>query len=339
MSDTIRLSPQDLETLIAQALTASGATEANAVSVARALAQAEIDGHHGHGISRIPSYTLHLKCGKVDGTATPEARRPRPALIAVDAKHGFAYPALDVAIAALAQAVPEQGAAFAGITRSHHFGVAGYHAERLAGHGLMAIVIGNAPKAIAAWGGKRAMFGTNPIAFAAPRRAAPPVVIDMALSRAARGLVMAAAQTGEPIPADWALDAQGRPTTNAKAALAGTMLPIGGAKGAALAMMIDMICGAVLNASFGFEASSLFDGEGGPPRLAQLLIAFDPGGFAGAEVYAERIARLIAEIESEEGVRLPGSRRLTRRAEAARSGVVIPARLVETARAIAGERP
>lgn len=335
MSDTIRISPAQLETLIAEALVASGASCANAAAVARALAQAEIDGHHGHGISRIPSYTLHLRCGKVNGAAEPELRHPRPGLLAIDAKHGFAYPALDMAIDALAQAIGAQGAAIAGIARSHHFGVAGYHAERLAERGLMAIVIGNAPKAIAAWGGRRPMFGTNPIAFAAPRRNAPPVVIDMALSRAARGLVMAAAQKGEPIPADWALDPQGRPTTDAKAALAGTMLPIGGAKGAALAMMIDMICGAALNASFGFEASSLFDAEGGPPGIAQMLIAFDPGGFAGADVYFERIERLIAEIESEEGVRLPGARRLARRAEAARDGVMIPARLAEEARAIA----
>lgn len=337
MSELIRLSPQQLEDHIRLALMGCGASQPNAAAVARALTQSEVDGHEGHGASRIPSYTLHLRCGKVEGQVTPTAEHLRPGLIRIDARHGFAYPALDLAIEQLAGAVPEQGCAIAAIGRSHHFGVAGYHAERLAEKGLMALVIGNAPKAIAAWGGKRPLFGTNPIAFAAPRRNAPPVVIDMALSRVARGLVMAAAQRGEPIPGDWALDADGTPTTDAKAALAGTMLPIGGAKGAALAMMIDIIGGAMIGAHFGFQSSSFFDAGGGPPNVAQMLIAFDPAALTGTEAYFSRLEMLIAEIEAEDGVRLPGARRLARREQAARDGLLVPARLIEEAKALAAQ--
>ncbi|MBC8051325.1 MAG: Ldh family oxidoreductase [Chitinophagales bacterium] len=330
----IVLTPSELAELITGAMEGCGVAPASAASVARALTQAEVDGHEGHGASRIPSYSMNVLCGKVDGRATPVANRVRPGLIHVNASHGFAYPAIDLAIDHLASAAKEQGMAAAAISHSHHFGVAGYHAERLAERGLMALVVSNAPKAIAAWGGKRPMFGTNPIAFAAPRESAPPLVIDMALSRVARGLVMKAAQTDEPIPDDWALDADGRPTTNAKAAMAGTMAPVGGAKGAALAMMIDLIGGAFIGAHFGFEASSFFDDKDGPPNVGQLLIAFDATALIGG-AYFSRIETLISEVESEDGVRLPGARRLARREAAARDGLSIPSRLIDEAKALA----
>ncbi len=328
----------ELEALIAAAMEGCGVAPAGAVSVARALTQAEVDGHEGHGVSRIPSYSMNVRCGKVDGRATPEAHRARPGLIHVDAAHGFAYPAIDLAIKQLAHAAKSQGVVAAAIARSHHFGVAGYHAERLAERGLMALVIGNAPKAIAAWGGKKPMFGTNPIAFAAPRLSAPPLVIDMALSRVARGLVMKAAQTDEPIPEGWALDIEGRATTNAKAAMAGTMAPVGGAKGAALAMMVELFAGAFIGANFAFEAPSFFDEKGGPPSVGQLLIAFDPGALTGQNAYFSRIETLIAAVEAEEGVRLPGARRLARREITARDGLAIPARLIEEAKSLAAGR-
>src|SRR5690606_19350669 len=116
-----------------------------------------------------------------------------------------------------------------------------YHVERLAERGLAGFAFGNSPAAIAPWGGKTGVFGTNPIAFAAPRKDGPPLVVDLSLSRVARGKIMVASQTGEPIPEGWALDADGRPTTDPKAALAGTMVPIGEAKGAALALVVEIL--------------------------------------------------------------------------------------------------
>src|SRR5690606_24030230 len=149
--------------------------EANARSVAAALAQAEVDGQKGHGLSRVPSYAAQARAGKVDGHAVPEVRQPRPGSLLIDARHGFAYPALDSAIARLPELAQSCGIAAAGITRSHHFGVAGRTVERLADWGLVALVFGNTPHAMAAWGGRRPIFGTNPIAFAAPQRSNPPV--------------------------------------------------------------------------------------------------------------------------------------------------------------------
>ena len=333
---SVSILANDLEALIARALQASNTSAVNAASVARALAQAEIDGQKGHGLSRVPSYAAQARAGKVDGHATLKATRTRAATLMIDVANGFAYPAMDLAIAELPAIAAETGVAAAGFVRSHHFGVAGRHVERLAEQGLLALTVSNTPQAIAPWGGKRAVFGTNPIAFAAPRRDLPPLVIDMALSEVARGKIVTAAQKGEAIPLGWAVDKNGEPTTDAKAALAGTLVPAGGAKGAALALMVETLAVALTGANFAFEASSFLDAEGPPPGAGQLLIAIDPAGFAGAEIFANRMSALATMIESDEGARLPGTKRLALREKAAATGVSVDAKLLADVSALAG---
>ncbi len=335
---TTSISPADLETLIARALQASNTSAANAASVSRALTQAEIDGQKGHGLSRVPSYAAQARAGKVDGHATPKVKRTRAATLMIDVANGFAYPAMDLAIAELPKIAAETGIAAAGFVRSHHFGVAGWHVERLAEKGLIALTVSNTPQAMAAWGGKRPVFGTNPLAFAAPRRDAPPLVIDMALSEVARGKIVTAAQKGEPIPIGWAVDANGQPTTDAKAALAGTLVPAGGAKGAALALMVETLAVALTGANFAFEASSFLDAEGPPPGAGQLLIAIDPAGFAGADTFADRFAVLASLIEDDEGARLPGSRRLALRKQVAAGVINVDAKLLADVEALAAAK-
>lgn len=335
---TTSISPADLETLIARALQASNTSADNAASVSRALTQAEIDGQKGHGLSRVPSYAAQARAGKVDGHATPKVKRTRAATLMIDVANGFAYPAMDLAIAELPKIAAETGIAAAGFVRSHHFGVAGRHVERLAEKGLIALTVSNTPQAMAAWGGKRPIFGTNPLAFAAPRRDAPPLVIDMALSEVARGKIVTAAQKGEPIPLGWAVDANGQPTTDAKAALAGTLVPAGGAKGAALALMVETLAVALTGANFAFEASSFLDAEGPPPGAGQLLIAIDPAGFAGADTFADRFAVLASLIEDDEGARLPGSRRLALREQVAAGVINVDAKLLADVEALAAAK-
>jgi (2R)-3-sulfolactate dehydrogenase (NADP+) len=333
---TTSLNAADLEALIARAMEACNTSEPNARSVARALTQAEIDGQKGHGLSRVPSYGAQSKSGKVDGHAVPEARQARPGSLMIDAKHGFAFPAFDLAIARLPEMAAVSGIAAAGFTRSHHFGVAGRHVERLAEAGLVALAFGNTPKAMAPWGGKQPLYGTNPIAFAVPNRGQPPMVVDMALSQVARGKILTAAQKGEAIPAGWAVDEHGASTTDAAAALKGALQPVGGAKGAALALMVEVLAVALTGARFGFEASSFFEAEGPPPGVGQFLIVIDPGAFGGAEVFADRIAALGGMIESDGDARLPGSRRIALREKADREGVTVDGALLAEVRALAG---
>lgn len=333
---TTTIAPADLESLIAQALVAADTSPANAACVARALAQAEIDGQKGHGLSRVPSYAAQAKSGKVDGNATPVAKRTRAASLMVDVANGFAYPAFDLAIEHLPAIAAETGIAAAGFFRSHHYGVAGRHVERLAEAGLVGLTFANTPSAMAPWGGKRGVFGTNPIAFATPRRGAPPLVVDLALSEVARGKILTAAQKGVEIPLGWAVDRDGRPTTDPKAALEGTLLPAGGAKGAALALMVEILAAGLGGANFAFEASSFLDAKGPPPGAGQLLVAIDPGAFAGTQAFADRITVLAEAIEGDAGARLPGSRRLTQRRLAAERGVDVDTALLTSVRELAG---
>ena len=179
-------------------------------AVAEALVAAEADGLAGHGASRLPSYADQAVAGKVDGFATPGLTETAAAAVRVDARNGFAYPAIALGLDRAARLVEKTGVVAVAVGNSHHFGAAGYHVERLAEKGLLGLAFGNSPAAIAPWGGSRALFGTNPIACACPRAGAPPLVIDLGLSKAARGKVMVAAQKDEPIPEGWALDAEGR---------------------------------------------------------------------------------------------------------------------------------
>jgi (2R)-3-sulfolactate dehydrogenase (NADP+) len=333
MSGSITL--QEAERLAQRALERAGTAAGAAASVARALARAEADGLASHGLARVPAYCAQVQSGKVDGGAVPRLVPLGPAAARVDAGYGFAFPALDLAVAAAAERAETTGVGAVAIARSHHFGVAGHHVERLAERGLVGLIMGNSPGGIAPWGGRRALLGTNPIAFACPRQAAPPLVIDVSLAKVARGKVMLAAQQGAPIPEGWALDAEGRPTTDANAALAGTMLPLGGAKGAALALMVEILAAALTGSSFAAEASSFFDDQGPPPGVGQFLLALDPAPFS--DNFLDRLAVLLGAIEAEPRARLPGARRLALRRKAETEGIAVPQPLLEQIRALAGD--
>lgn len=324
-----RVSFERAEARLTDLFATAGASPANAASVAWALVMAEADGLKGHGLSRVPTYLAMLKSGKIDGQVVPKASRPKPGVLAIDAGHGFAYPAIDLAIAEIPDLARDQGIVAAPIRRSNHCGAAGLHVERLAEQGLVALLFANTPGAIAPWGGSKPVFGTNPIAFAAPLAGREPVVIDMALSKVARGPIVAAKQKGQAIPEGWALDVHGKPTTDAAAALAGTMVPLGDAKGATLAMMVEILAAALVGAHFGFQASSFLDAEGGPPDTGQLILAIDPHAMGG-NWFDERMRALVHAIEAQEGTRLPGVRRLTLRAKARAEGIDMPEEMLSS---------
>ncbi|MCD2473054.1 Ldh family oxidoreductase [Jiella sp. MQZ9-1] len=295
---------------------------AQAASVAHALVAAEAAGQGGHGLRRVTAYSAQSKVGKVDGFATPALDRPRSAVLAVDAANGFAFPAFDLAVEHMPAIVAKTGVAVAAIRRSHHAGVLALTAERFAEKGLVAMMVANAPGAMAAWGGTKPLFGTNPIAFAAPLEGADPLVIDLSLSKIARGKVMAAKQKGASIPEGWALDKDGQPTTDPTAAMAGTMVPMGDAKGAALALMVEMLAAGLTGANYAYEASSLFDDQGDPPGLGQFLLVMDPAAIGGANTL-KRLTALADAIAADPGTRIPGRRGLQARRKAEAEGIVI----------------
>ena len=316
------LLPAHLEGLVIRALEKCGTSFANASSTAAALIAAEMDGQLGHGLSRVPSYAAQVIAGKVAGHAQPVATHTRPAAFRVDASGGFAYPALDLAIACLSSAVLESGIATAALFHSHHIGQAGRTVERLADRGLIALVVSNTPQAMAFPGGTRPMLGTNPLAFAAPIPGRPALLIDMSLSLVARSKIVAAQKAGREIPEEWATDANGLPTSDPTAALAGALAPAGGTKGAALALMVEILCGALAGGHYGWEASSFLDDRGAAPGVGQVLIALDPAAFAGPN-YPARMLDLLAAVAAEKALRLPGDRRLQNREKARAQGLQV----------------
>lgn len=317
----------ELEQLATDVLRRAGTTEAAAASVAKALVRANADGLNSHGLVRLKAYSAQVAAGKVDGAAMPELERLGPSAARIDARDGFAYPAFDLAIDTLDAMTVETPVAGIAITNSHHFGVAGHHVERLAERGIVGLVFGNSPAGIAPWGGSRPLFGTNPIAFGFPRVGAPPVVVDLSLSKQARGKIKLAADEGRSIPEGWALDAAGNPTTDAQAAMGGSMLPLGDAKGAALVLAVEIMAAAMTGAHFGYEASSFFDDKGGPPRVGQFVLGFRPGPLSGGS-YNDRIEVLLEAVLDQPGTRIPGARRMGNREAAVRDGIDLPEDLI-----------
>ncbi len=318
----------ELHRLAAAALCAANTSPENAAAVADALVAAEADGIASHGLSRVPFYADQARSGKVDGQARPVVTTPATAAVVVDACHGFAFPAIKAGLERAAALVRDSGVAAAGITRSHHFGAGGYHVEAAARQGLLALGFSNSPAAMAPWGGRKGTLGTNPIAFACPR--APgrdPLVIDLSLSKVARGKIMLAKQQGDTIPPTWAFDAKGAYTTDPDRALAGTMAPVGDAKGAALALMVEILAAALTGGNFAFQASSFFTAEGSPPGIGQFFVLIAPQAFGDA--FPQRVEVLLDEILSQRGTRLPGARRLALRAQAQRDGVEVPDALLQ----------
>ncbi|MEC9368891.1 MAG: Ldh family oxidoreductase, partial [Pseudomonadota bacterium] len=230
----------------------------------------------------------------------------------------------------------KNGIASVAFAHSHHCGVLGHHVERTAEAGLISLVVGNTPQGMAPWGGNRPIYGTQPLAFGAPRAKGLPLMIDLALTQVARGNILTAQQAGKPIPEGWATDRHGKPTTDPGVALAeGMLLPMGGAKGAALGLMVEILSAPLTGSALSTEASSFFTTDGPPPGVGQFFLLIDPEAFAGRDHFLHRIEVILESIASQEGARIPGSRREALRKKAAKDGLTVPAKLAEDVEAMA----
>ena len=320
----MKLPLSEVEALVSRQLQAAGANPLMADATARALVLAESQGLGSHGLSRVSQYATHLRNGRVNGAAQPQVLRRKGGALVIDAQEGLAFAACALAVDEAVAAAREHGIAIAGVVRSHHCGVVVDHLRAAAAAGMVGLGFANSPAAMPAAGGKHPIFGTNPVAAVFPRQGADALMIDLSLSEVARGKLMVAAKEGRAIPEGWALDAAGQPTTDPKAGMAGSMLPIGAVsspKGAMLALVVELLVTALIGANFGFEASSFFVDEGNRPGIGQAFIVIDPGALAGDAGYLSRVDVLVAEMMSDEGVRLPGARREALRQRALVDGI------------------
>ncbi|OGA02429.1 MAG: sulfolactate dehydrogenase [Betaproteobacteria bacterium RIFCSPLOWO2_02_64_14] len=333
MSD--RYSIDEVTNLAARALRRAGASRAMADATAAALVAAEMEGLSGHGLSRVALYSEHLRQGRADGKARPKIVKKKGATCLIDAHGGLAFLAAALAVKEAIKRARRYGIAFAGVTNSHHFGAAAYHLAPVAQAGLIGLAFTNSPAAINAWSGRKAFFGTNPIAAIFPRERADPIVVDLSLTEVARGKIMLYAKEGKPIPLGWALDKDGNPTTDARAALTGSLTAIGGVKGTMLALIVELLSVALTGAAFSYENDSYFE-PGNKPRIGHAILAIDPEALVGAQAYYARLEALIHTMLTDEGVRLPGTRRVRAAAQARAEGIEVSETVQRELRALAG---
>ncbi len=332
----MKKTPDELLKLARAALQRAGADPRMAEAAARHLVAAEEQGLPSHGMSRVPFYCAMLNNGRADGSAGPRLAADKAAVCLIDNCDALPYEACEWAIAEVIERARRNGIGYAGITRSGHVGVLGIHLLPVARAGMVGFAFTNSPAAIPPWGGSKALFGTDPVAAVFPRPDAEPLVIDLALTTVIRGKIMLAAQKGERIPEGWALDRHGKPTTDPKEAIEhGSMFPIGGVKGAMLALMFELICSALTGSAIGAEADSFFAEQGNRPRVGQSFIAIDPGTLAGREKYFERVETVVRLMLADAGVRLPGSRRFEARARAQAEAIEVPDALLAKIAALA----
>jgi (2R)-3-sulfolactate dehydrogenase (NADP+) len=322
----VKKAPQDLVRLARTALERAGANSRMADAAARHLVRAEAQGLPTHGMSRVPFYCGMLRRGRADGAAQPGMVANRAAVCLIDNRDGLPYVSLQWAVEEVIQRARRNGIGFAGIRNSAHAGVMGVHLLPVAEAGLVGLAFTNSPAAIPARGGRKALYGTNPVAAVFPRKEGQPLVIDLAMTTVVRGRIMMAMRRGERIPEGWALDRDGRPTTDPKEAIEhGSLFPIGGAKGAMLALMFELICASLTGAAIGPEADSFFSEQGNKPRIGQVFIAIDPP--AGFETYSERVETVVKTMLADTEVRLPGARRFAAEKSAAQ-GIEVPDELL-----------
>lgn len=298
--------PEEIERLALSALMASGASRTNAAPVARALARAEAEGNRVCGLFYLPIFCDHLTCSKVDGRAVPDIS-VRGATISVDARSGFAHPAIEAGLPSLIAAAREHGIAAMSVRNSYNCLALSHHVTPIAEQGMIGICMSNAPASVAPPGATRALFGTNPLAFAIPSADGRPIVVDQSMSAVTKTAMILRKNSGEPIPPGWAQDKQGRTTTDAATGLEGSLLPAGGQKGANVALLIEILAAALTGSHLSTQASGLSDNRGGPPGLGQFMLAIDPGHFAAGNL-ASSITELAATY-GQAGVRLPGRSR------------------------------
>ena len=315
-------------------LMAHNVEQRNASLTIASLLRAEMEGLPSHGFSRIPYYAAQSAAGKVDGHAVPLVERVKPGVVTVDARCGFAFRAFADGLPVAAQAAQESGVALLAVRNSHHAGVLGFPVADLAEQGFVALGFANSPASLAPYGGTKVTFGTNPLAMACPRKNAPPLVIDLSMGLLARGKILQAAKKGELIPEGAAVDAQGNPTRDPAKAFDGALLPFGGPKGYALALMVEIMSAALTGATLAIEASSLFTPDGPAPRLGQSFLVMNPAASAGA-TFVDRVEQLLAYINDQPGTRLPGDRRIGLSQQARQSNSIdLPDELLKELRSL-----
>lgn len=332
----LRISYTELVTLLTAAFVRAGTSPAVASSLAANCAACERDGAHSHGIFRIPGYISSLKSGWVDGQAIPIVEDAAGSFLRVDARNGFAQPALATVADAVEHKARASGVAIVAIRNSHHFSALWPDIEPFAERGLIALTLTNSFAFTVPYGARTPIFGTNPVAFAAPTDGDMPIVFDMATSAMAHGDVQIAAREGRALPEGVGVDATGRMTTDAASVIdGGALLPFGGIKGTFISMMVEVLSAALTGGNFSYEYDWTHYPGALTPWTGQFLLLIDPG-LAGGSPFAARTTQLVDAMRSAGLDRMPGERRWKNRTVNLRDGIPISLADIDYLKSVAG---
>jgi LDH2 family malate/lactate/ureidoglycolate dehydrogenase len=291
-----RIAPDVLREFGARVLTSLDVADADARLVADSLVQADLWGHQSHGLLRLPWYVARLRSGAMRARTEPEALSDTGPLVLLDGRDGIGQVLADRARALAVDRARRFGVGVVGVRNSNHFGTAMYFTRHAARDGCVAILTTNASPAMAPWGGREKVLGTNPWSIAAPGPGGRIVAVDIANTAVARGKIYLAKNRGEPIPETWALSPDGAPTTDAAEGVLGVILPMAGHKGYAITFLMDVLSGALTGSGVGTEVHGPYEPDGSS-RCGHLFLALDPAAFGDTAGYAARVEQLIAEVK------------------------------------------
>lgn len=300
MSEPLRLyaAAETADAFARTLLAAHGVPGRDAATVAACLVRADLRGVDTHGLVRLPGYLDRVRRGLVNAKPELSPKRVAPVAAALDGQDGFGFV---VATRAMAEAIAmarESGIGIVSARRSTHFGMAACYVLQAVDAGFVALVFTNASRAMPPWGGREALLGTSPIAAGAPGGKLAPFVLDMSPAVAARGKIRLAQKRGEKIPLGFALDAQGRPTTDPGAALEGVVLPIGGPKGSGLSMLMDIFGGVLSGAAFGGDVGDQYKAYDRPQNVGHFFLAMKPDLFVPIAEYRARMDTLVERVRA-----------------------------------------
>lgn len=300
MDQTIETQKQHVASTDAQAfvesiLVGNGVSPENASMIASCLVLADLRGIDSHGINRIPSYMERIRQGVLDAKATPALTQVTPVVAQVDGQNGFGFLAAHMGMDRAIEMAREFGIGFVSVKHSNHFGMSAWVVQQAVDAGMVSLVFTNSSPALPVWGGQSKLMGVSPLACGAPAGQSKPFILDMAPSIAARGKIYKAARRGEKIPGDWALDDNGAPTDDPNRALEGVMLPMGGPKGSALAVMMDVFSGVLSGSAFGGNVTNPYD-PSKPADVGHFLAAIKPDLFMSLDDFKERMDYLYQRV-------------------------------------------
>ena len=332
MNETVNMTLAQVHQLAVKALTCQGFSVDQASAIATTVTAAERDECHSHGLFRVPFYIKATANPSTDPSAIPDLSVTESAVVHVDARDGFCPLALQVGIEPLVEKARTHGIAALAIHNVYNIAALWPEVEELAEKGLVALAFTAANAYVAPHGGTKPIFGTNPMAFAWPRNDQPPFVFDQASSVSARGEIQLHAIAGKTIPDGWAIDEFGNPTNQPEAALRGAQLPFGGHKGSSIALMIELLAGALIGDMFSYESSEKDTLNVGAPFGGEFIIAIDPARtvVGGNSLAAQnRAEELFKRVLDQDGARLPSSRRYEARTRTQKEGIDLPVVLHE----------